>query len=274
MNGKTNYTIVGIFVICLITAIVLAIIWLSSGFSFEHYTTYLVNMQESVSGLNIDSAVEYNGVNVGSVKDIELNPKAPKIVELLLSVKNSTPITRGTVATLATRGLTGLVYVALKDKNTDLHKLIAKRGEPYPIIPTAPSIFVRLDTALTQLNDSFHQISQSIQSVLDKDNQKSIKNTLTNLQVVTKTLADNSKKLTDILTNTSRASQQLTPLIQESNNTIRLLKLQTLPAIYQLLSNMDTVTRTLNDVSSEIKRNPSVLIRGTTPNTPGPGEKQ
>src|SRR5476651_2573438 len=100
METNVNYTIIGLFVITIISFIILAIIWLSAGLSTENYSIYKVYMQESVSGLSPDSVVEYNGVNVGGVKSIELNRRNPQLVELLLKIKTNTPITRGTKAKL------------------------------------------------------------------------------------------------------------------------------------------------------------------------------
>lgn len=274
METNINYTLVGAFVITLVTAIVLAIIWLSSGFSFEKYSTYIVYMQESVSGLNIDAPVEYNGVSVGTVRQIDLNHKNPELVEVLLSIKSNTPITRGTEATLTTRGITGITYIALKDKSTDLRPLVALPGQPYPVIKSSPSLFMRLDAALSQLSNNFNKISESLQSVLDKENVASIHQTLQNIERVTGTLAANSKKMDVILENASKASQQFGPLIQSSTTTMRMLESQTLPAMYRLLSNLDDVTRTLSQVSTELKQNPSILIRGSSKPVLGPGEKR
>lgn len=272
METNVNYTIVGIFVIALVAAIILAIVWLSSGFAIEQYSTYMLYMQESVTGLNIDSAVEFNGVNVGTVKSIELNHKNPQLVELLLNIKSGTPITRGTYATLATRGVTGNTYIALKDKSTDLRPLVVEAGQSYPVIPSAPSLFMRLDTALSRLSKNFDRISQAIQSLLDKDNQESIKETLKNIRKITGTLADNSQRMTTILQNTANASAQLAPLLQSSTGSMRVLEAQTLPATYRLLGNLDSVVRTLSEVASQLKQNPSILIRGAAPPPPGPGE--
>lgn len=272
METNVNYTIVGTFVIVLIASIILAIIWLSSGFSFEQYTTYMVYMQESVTGLSLDSPVEFNGVNIGAVKSIELNHKNPQLVELLLSVKSTTPITRGTVATLNSKGVTGITYIALKDKSTDLRRLVAEPGQPYPVIPTAPSLFVRLDTALKQVSTSLRKVTESIQSVLDPENQKSIKETLHNIQEITANLASNGEKFTKILQNTVTVSAQFTPLMQSTMGAMKMLQAQTLPATYRLISNLDDVTRTLSEVAAEIKQNPSVLIRGKAHPPLGPGE--
>lgn len=272
METNINYTLVGAFVITLISFTVLGIIWLSSGFSFQHYKSYMIYMQESVSGLNIDSPVEFNGVNVGTVSAIQLNHKNPQLVEVILQVQSTTPVTQGTIATLNTRGVTGITYVALKDRSTDLRPLIALKGEPYPVIKTAPSFFMRIDTALNQLSTNLQKVTQSIQSVLDKENQQSIKSILANLDRVTTTLSDNSNKINTILDNTAIASRQMTPMIQSGSNTMRMLETQTLPAAYRLLSSLNDVTHNLSQISKDLKHNPSVLIRGAATPPLGPGE--
>lgn len=272
MENNAHYKLVGIFVITLIAAIVLGIIWLSSGFSFEHYKSYMVYMQESISGLSIDGPVEYNGVNVGTVKSIELNQKNPQLVELLLSIKSTTPITKGTIATLNTRGFTGVAFVALKDKSTDLRPLLAEPGEPYPIIPTAPSFFLRLDTALTQLTRNFKSIADSFNKLLDKDNQLAIKTILKSLEVFTEELAANKENFTIILNNASKASDQLTTLLQSSTITMRLIQDQTIPGTSQVLNNLNDLTRNLSEFSTLLKQNPSVVVRGADQQTLGPGE--
>lgn len=265
METNINYTVVGAFVITLLASIIFAIIWLSSGFSLEHYTKYLVNMQESVSGLNPDSAVEFNGVNVGEVESINIDHSNPHSVAVLLSVKSDTPVTRGTVATLATRGLTGLVYIALKDKGIDRRPLVALKNQHYPVIPTAPSLFVRIDAALTRLTTNLETITTSIQSVLDPQNVRSIKATLLNVERITGTLAANRKQIDAILNSTAHG-------MQSGANSIQMLQTQALPATYRLLNNLDEITRELSEVSAELKQNPSILIRGIAKPPLGPGE--
>lgn len=274
MDTNVNYTLVGAFVITLITAIVLTIIWLSSGLSLGEDSNYLMYSQESVSGLNIDAQVEYNGVNVGSVKEIDIVKDNPRLVKVLMSVKSSTPITKGTVATLSTRGLTGVVFIALKDTGNDLTPIVTPKGYPYPVIPTRPSLFLRLDTALQKLTKSLQSVSETFSNLFDKENLKSIKDVLNNLNKVTGTLADNTQKLNVIIENTSRASAQLSPLILNGSNAMRTLGNQTLPETYRLLSNLNDITRTLSEVSLQLKQNPSILIRGAAPLPPGPGERR
>jgi phospholipid/cholesterol/gamma-HCH transport system substrate-binding protein len=272
METNVNYTIVGAFVIALTACIILSVIWLSSGLSTDRFTMYEVFMTESVSGLNLDSPVEYNGVNVGSVKKIELDPKNPQIVQLLLSIKNSTPITNGTVATLNVKGLTGIGFMALQDKGIDRGPLTAQEGQDYPVIKTAPSFFLRLDTAITKLNDSLRHVSDSIRLLLDQENLRSIKETLLSLKTITGTLAANSQHITSILQNTATASKQFTPLMDSSNHAMQIFSTQTIPAANAAVADFSVMGRDLSRVSGELKQNPAVLIRGKTPRALGPGE--
>lgn len=260
MDTNVNYTIVGAFVILIVSSIVFAVIWLSSGFHVKLYKSYLIYSQESVSGLNVDAQVEYNGVAVGSVKDISLDSDNPHLVRVLLNIETSTPITRGTVATLASRGVTGVYFIALKDVGDDQEPLEILPGQEYPVIKTSPSLLVRLDTALTKLTTNIQVVSDAFKALLDKQNLQLITSTLNNLDKVTTSLAGNTQKLNAIMLNTSSA--------------MKTLDLQTLPATYRMLSNMNDVMRNLNEISIQLKQNPSILIKGAAPLPLGPGEKR
>jgi phospholipid/cholesterol/gamma-HCH transport system substrate-binding protein len=265
METNINYAVVGAFVLTIVSFIVISIIWLSSGFTHASYSSYLVYMAESVSGLTIDSAVEFNGVNVGAVKGIDLDEKNPEIVRLMLSIKSNTPITMGTIATLKSKGITGVSFVALSDKSLDLRPLVAENGQRYPIIKAGPSLFLRLDSALNKLSRNLQLVSESINSVLNKENQRLIHESLYNMQKITATIASNSRQLDAILENTSRASQQFIPLVKT-------FQTQTLPMSYELMSNLNNMTRNISQLSAEIKQNPSILIRGVDRSKLGPGE--
>lgn len=253
METNINYTVVGAFVIALVAAIVMAVIWLSAGFSSKaEFTDYQVFMKESVNGLAVDAAVEFNGVSVGTVKSIEICQEDPQVVILLLSVKDTTPVTQGTRATLNMKGLTGIGYLALIDKGTDTRPLVALEGQPYPVINTAPSLLLRMDTAISKLNESLHQVSISISTLLDTQNLQSIKQILANMQATT---------------------QIMPQLLQDSRSAMQSITTQTLPAANQAMADLSTITRNLVGVSNEIKQNPAILIRGVQPNRLGPGEK-
>ena len=272
METNVNYTLVGAFVLTLVAFMVFGIIWLSAGFSSGEYTAYRIYMNESVAGLNIDSTVEFNGVTVGTVKKIELDAHDPRLVIVLLNVKSSTPVTEGTRATLNTKGLTGIAYVALEDKGDNLKPIKQIPGEPYLIISTSPSLFWRLDTGMRKLNDNLSKVAKSVEALLDEENLRSLNEILLDVRHVTRTLASNTSQMNTILHNTAQASGQLLPAIQNGQAAMRSLSTQIIPAAAQAIANLNALSNNLTAVSRELKANPAVLIRGKAQQTLGPGE--
>lgn len=273
METNVNYTLVGIFVISLITVIILAVIWLASGLGGEDYTLYKVFMAESVSGLSPDAIVEYNGVNVGTVKRIKINAKVPRIVELLLRVKKSTPVTMGTRASLSTKILTGIALVSLTDDGSDMTPLKPLLKHKYAVIESAPSTSVQLDKAMQKLTRSFDEISIAIRKLLDQTNLDAIRQTLQNIRALTNTLAGNSQRIDEILKNTAEATKQLAPLLKSGAGSLHVIQTQTLPAANQTISNFNAISNNLSKTSYDIRENPAILIRGRQAQLPGPGEK-
>jgi phospholipid/cholesterol/gamma-HCH transport system substrate-binding protein len=273
METNVNYTIVGAFVIVLLSTIIMGVIWLSSGFSSHSYSVYQVNMKESVTGLSIDSAVEFNGVNVGTVKTITISPQDPQTVVLLLNVDSTTPITQGTRASLTSKGLTGVSYVSLIDKGLDKKPLLAAEGKEYPIINTIPSLFNRFDTAMVKLNENVQKVTNAVQDLLDDDNLASIKNSLKNMREFTNSLVESEGQIQTILHNTAMVSAQFPGLITTSSNAMHAINEETLPMLNQAMINLQEMTQNMVSVTHTLKQNPAVLIRGKTPEPLGPGEK-
>ena len=269
INAKARFA----FVAFLLVSIVAGVIWYF--FSASAYMNYQISTQESVSGLIVDSPVEFHGVDVGKVKSIKLID--PHSVSILLSIDKTAPITSASVATitsrgLATRGFTGYVYIAIEDVGTDVRPLTARSGEPYPTIPTMPSKFMTLDATLNQINANVQVLTDLLQSILDQQTIASLKQSADGLQQVTKILAENSKKLNSIVINTERASQRLGPLLDSSHDTVNALQTQILPEAHKALSDLETLTNSFTGIANKVNRDPSILIRGTTPPPPGPGE--
>jgi phospholipid/cholesterol/gamma-HCH transport system substrate-binding protein len=237
-----------------------------------------------------------HGVDVGKVKSVRLvNAHS---VGIVLSVDKTAPVTSASVATitsrgLATRGFTGYVYIALEDVGINSRPLVGRPGEAYPIIPTAPSKVVTLDTTINQVNANFQIVTELLKSILDAKTVASLKQSADSLQQVTKVLADNTDKLNAIVANTERASRRIDPLLQSSdaavralqtqtlpeanlllqssNDTVTALQTQILPEAHRALFNLDNLSSSFTDLATRINRDPSIVIRGTAPRPLGPG---
>ena len=114
MEPKVNYSLVGLVIAWLGAATVTGVVWLSRTDYRGVYDRYYTFMDESVSGLSRDSYVKYQGVEVGRVKEIALDPNNPEQVRLGLDLVRGTPVKEDTVAVLETQGLTGITIVNLR----------------------------------------------------------------------------------------------------------------------------------------------------------------
>ena len=242
----------------------------------RRHATYEIRTPDPVSGLIPDAPVEFHGVEIGRVTRVELVD--PRSVRILLSLRQGVPVTAATVATitsrgLATRGFTGYVYVALEDAGHDARPLAAEPGEPYPLIATAPSQSASLDMTIGQVNRNVQAMTELLQAVLDPKTIASLKESADNLQQVSRTLAENNRRLATIVVNGDRASRQLEPLLKSSSETVTALQSQVLPEAYKTLSNLERLSNTLNSVATKVNRDPSILVRGSAA-PPGPGESK
>jgi phospholipid/cholesterol/gamma-HCH transport system substrate-binding protein len=66
----------------------------------------------------------------------------------------------------------------------------------------------------------------------------------------------------------------LKPLLESSQDSVSALQMQILPQARKALDNIDALSTTLTGVATKVNRDPSILIRGTAPPPPGPGETQ
>lgn len=285
MDPKVNYTAVGIYVVVLSMALAAVVFWLSSE-HVKHYNRYLVFLKEAVSGLTERSPVKFNGVDVGYVEKIELDPEDPQEVRLMIKVAQNTPITKSTTAALMSQGITGSTYLGLKAKTSNAPPLEKSPGEPYPVIPSEPSLLVQLNEALRDvtsgllsMSDSFQGMNESFKKLFNADNLKSIHNILKQTSTASNQFPEAMQKIQGAATGLQSASEQVKTTLQNSEDTIRSLDVaiknlteQTLPEIFQAAHSLKRTLTDVKDVTSQVKQNPSVLIRGTKPAPLGPGE--
>lgn len=287
METKVNYFIVGLFVLALTLAIIGTAVWLAGGSTTESYRTYLTYINESVAGLSPKAPVKFNGVEVGHVENISLNPYNPQQVRLELKIADTTPVTEATRATVQTQGITGLMFVALRADKIMSQPLKKIPSEPYPVIKSAPSLYLRIDQAVQGISDSVKQ-------VFNDENKAAIKDILHNLDVATRTVAANSQAIDETLKsartlsiNTAKASERLPQVIEEldaasaelkkfanlGKRSLRDITEETLPETQQIMLRLKNSLNNIELITDDMAKNPAVIVRGKTVAKPGPGEK-
>lgn len=307
MNSKTNYILVGLFVLGMGTTLIAGVLWLSSGGPGRAYQVYAVYMTESVSGLSVDGAVKYRGVDVGRIRDIALDPDNLEQVRLLLEIEEGTPIREDTVATLAVQGLTGLGHINLEGGSQTSPPLAAQPGKPYPVIASRPSVWGRMDHSLGVLLDNLTKGTERLNTLFSDENQRLLTDMLKHLNTISGMLADRSDALgqsiddlSGTLRNARAASGHLPELVDQLQQAARSLEkmadeigatgkairqtvdardrdLQrftgsTLPEAASMVQELREAAGNFRRLSESLERDPSVLLYGPPQQAMGPGE--
>ncbi len=208
MQSQVNYTLVGLFVLLLSAALVATVSWLTLGGESRVYDRYRVYFRESVAGLNLKATVRYRGVQVGQVASIELDHEHPDQVDVVLNIERGTPIRRDTIATLSTRGLTGVASVELSGGAQSL-PLEKKADQELPVIQAGPSLVARLDDAFNNILTNVNNLSQRLERLLGDDNQIAITRTLQNLSTITGAVAGRADSIRQTMTNVETFTSSL-----------------------------------------------------------------
>jgi phospholipid/cholesterol/gamma-HCH transport system substrate-binding protein len=271
----------------------------------QQQAVYEIRSAESVSGLIVGAPVEFHGVEVGKVDDVQLLDA--RHVRVIVKVHRDVPVTTATRATitgrgLAARGFTGYVYVSLEESAEGGQPLAAQSGSAYPVIASTPSQGVSLDTSIAQLNDSVQSALVLLRGVLDAQTVASLKQSVRNLDEVSGNLAANNARLRAILANAEATTAQMPVLlhtgsdvlrtvqtqvlpqaqdslvrlnstIASTDDTLRSIRIDLLPEAQRTVTRLDQLSGSLADSVDLIRRNPALLVRGTV-TRPGPGEAQ
>ncbi len=191
METRANYVVIGLLTLVTIVGAFGFVFWLQHSGGVGDRTFYRVVFDGPAQGLRTGGAVLFNGIRVGEVTDLRLNPKNPRQVMATVSVAINTPVRTDTQASLNYQGLTGIAALALKGGAADAPVLVAKDGEAAPVIAVDPE-------SAQDITESAREVLQKINSVVI-ENQESVRAAIKNIDAFTAVLAKNSERFDHIL---------------------------------------------------------------------------
>jgi len=281
MEPKVNYILVGAFVAVLGAAVLAGILWLGKTDYRGVYDRYEAYMKESVAGLSVDSTVKYRGVDVGRVRAIALRPDDPEEVLLTMDIVRGTPIKTDTIAVLETQGLTGLATINLTGGSREAPPLQAQEGQAYPVIKTGPSLFVRLDEAVSRMLSEegvarllvdLDAAAKGVAKVLDEENRTLLKQTIRDLSDVAQSIAARKNQVEQSLNGAARSADNLTKLTTSMNEQIPALLAGINKSVAKLDAATDELARTSKTVGTVVTEAKPELQQFTKRTLPEAGQ--
>jgi phospholipid/cholesterol/gamma-HCH transport system substrate-binding protein len=198
MERDANYVAVGAFTLLVIAMAVAFVIWYSDSGDTRSYTQYEIYFTGSVSGLTPGSPVRYLGVDVGSVRRITLNKDRPDSVKIVAAVDAEAPITGATRASLGLQGITGLLYINLK-QISDAPSTDLKQGERYAVIESQSSDIDAFIASLPQLAGRVSNLVDNVNQVFSPENVKALSATLANIKTTSDGLPQTREQVQALL---------------------------------------------------------------------------
>ena len=313
METEGRYTLVGTLVLAVIALMTVAIVWLAGAADQIAYQTYTIYFkQQSLDGLAIGSPVKMRGIKVGVVDSYRFAMGGDEAVSVTARIDEGVPVLVGAAAYIKRNLVTGIASVEINNgpSGSALLDEIPK-GERHPVIAEGSSDIDKVATAVSRLAVNGAQVLEKMNTLLSDENQRSVTQTLANLNELSGHLAANKESLdaavqgirdasdefrfagASISQAATRAEGSIVSVGQNANAALKeaTLAMEALQHDAGLISIQiqqltETGTLELTNVSRDIRTsadtlttagqrlsNPRTILFGPGPQQLGPGEK-
>ena len=263
MESRVNYSLVGLFVLVLVAVTLASAWWLaSSGGGGRDYTPYLVYATDSVSGLNADSRVYFNGVDVGRVDDIGIDRDNPERIRIRVLVAEDVPVRSNTTAQLKPQGVTGLSVLNIKGGKGG-KPLVARNGDCCPEIPYEPSLFSKLEGGINETMVQVLDVSRRLERLFDDDNLANIERTLANLEVFSSSLAAEREHFSTLVQNASQTAENTAEMTASGRDLVRRAE-ATLDGLDRAIADVSTTMESVQDTAAQASEAAEATVAFTT----------
>jgi phospholipid/cholesterol/gamma-HCH transport system substrate-binding protein len=181
--------LIGLFVLAAIGTGFGFVYWMNTAGGLGERTLYTIRFERTVSGLLAGAAVLFNGIRVGEVTELRLDPDNARQVTATIAVAAGTPVRADTHVGLDFQGVTGVPVVTLEGGTQKLPETTAD-GRP-PILVADPAAGLSMTRAARNTLSSLEKILG--------ENSDALRSAIANINTFSAALARNSDRVDGIL---------------------------------------------------------------------------
>jgi phospholipid/cholesterol/gamma-HCH transport system substrate-binding protein len=207
MEIRAHYTLIGGFVLAFAFGMFGFVYWLQNTSGLGRQAIYQIRFEQPVSGLTVGSGVLFNGIRVGTITDLKLDPQDPKRLTVSIAVDPATPIHTDTQVDVTYQGLTGAPAIALKGGSASAPPLATQDDHPGVLIAGAG--------VGQNLSESARGTLQHIDELI-AENSKPLHTAIEGISTFADMLGQNSKRVEGIL----GGLEKLTGVSKEAKPTV------------------------------------------------------
>jgi phospholipid/cholesterol/gamma-HCH transport system substrate-binding protein len=299
MEREANYVAVGAFILLVVAMAVAFVVWYSDANDSRDYDLYEIYFTGSVSGLDRGSPVRYLGVDVGGVRRLSIDRQDASRILAIVEIDREAPISAATRASLGLQGVTGLLFINLKEVPGVDKQMPLPQGARYPVIPSIASDFDVFLSNLPELMGRANDLLARVGRVFSDENLDGLAATVKSLRTATASLPQTSQniaqlvedlrgtvqeidgaaqglrsitedarpevkevlaRLADTADNLAQASQRMDSFTQKSEAQLGHFSEQGLFELERLVRETRSAAREFRDLSRSLRDNPSQIL--------------
>lgn len=250
MERDANYVAVGTFILLVIAMGVGFVLWYSDARDGREYDLYEIYFTGSVSGLDRGSPVRYLGVDVGRVRRLSIDRNDASRVAVVAEIDVEAPISTATRASLGLQGVTGLLFVNLKEVPGVAKSPELPMGQRYPVIESVISDFDVFLSSLPELMGRANALLERAGRVFSDENLEAITQTVTSLRAATARLPQTSQNVAHLVDELRVTVADIDAAVASLQGTVD----EARPEIRSAFSELAEVGRNLARASARIDR--------------------
>jgi len=198
------------------------------------------------------ASVEYNGVPVGKVAEVRIEPDNVELIRVTVDIDTKVAIKTDAAASVETNILSGVSFIQIVGGTQEAALLLPKPGERYAVIRSHRSRLASVTARAPQLLEKLIDTTERVNAMLDEKNLIAFGEILDNLRTFSASLADRSKDLAELADNanaTVRALHGFIDNVDKSYSGPDGLGKQLSVAI----ADFDRVAKGLNDTNKQLQ---------------------
>ncbi len=283
METKANYILIGASTVVGVVFMLLFAMWMANSEFSRGYNEYDIVFADPVRGLADGGEVRFNGIKVGEVRSLRIDPDNTNRVIARIRVSADVPVRQDSDARLEPIGLTGITLVQLSAGSPSSPLLERGFAGPPPRIQGHGS---QIDIILERSEDIVLRASEAMAAVRDlltDENIARVTHIIQNLETVSHQLADERSVINEggraaasvaragdnvsaLTAQTQRDLADLQDIMRNLRSASASVSGETLPEINRAAEQLARASAAINDVARNLEDNPSIL----TPRSPRP----
>jgi len=190
MERKAHYALIGTFVLVSLAALLAFTAWLSNAQFDKKFDNYEISFRGGVQGLSEGTEVRFNGLKVGDITELRIDPNDNNSVIVDIQVESNTPIDFESIGRMEPLGLTGLNYIQIipGGPNSRIIKNSTDK-DPFRLKGEASRIDLLLGSGGTVMESSQAALAR-INAVMTPEAIMDFHEILNNLRVITSNFVD------------------------------------------------------------------------------------